>query len=262
MENLTASVYECTLAVEAHMVCDLLTRAGIPARVDGEFLTGAGGDLPLNTVRVRVEPSRAIEAREVIADWEKSQPREPSVSPLGKPRIRSSLWFLVGVAAGCFLMVIVLNARSPIVDGGVDYNGDGRADTLYRYSGNNLSMTEMDRNLDGMVDARWKFDSRGLETHYEADDDFDGRFEWQAEVEYGEISRNVLDTDGDGRPEQVWHSEHGVLRSVDYHFASGGRVVKREHFRAGLLDHAEYDDDGDGVFERSVSFDRQGERVL
>src|SRR5262245_41574342 len=110
MENLTASVYECTLAVEAHMVCDLLAQAGISARVDGEFLTGVGGDLPLgNTVRVRVEPARAAEAREVIAEWEQSQPREPAVSPIAKPRIKSSLWFLAGVAAGCLVTVIALN---------------------------------------------------------------------------------------------------------------------------------------------------------
>ena len=51
MENLTASVYEFTLGVEAHMICDLLARAGISARVDGEFLAGAGGELPLgNTI--------------------------------------------------------------------------------------------------------------------------------------------------------------------------------------------------------------------
>ena len=64
MENLTATVYECSLPVEAHMICDLLARAGISARVDGEFLAGAGGDLPLgSSVRVRVNPSRAAEAR-------------------------------------------------------------------------------------------------------------------------------------------------------------------------------------------------------
>ena len=68
MESLTTSVYECSLPVEAHMICDLLARAGISARVDGEFLAGAGGELPLgNTIKVRVDPSRAAEAREVIA---------------------------------------------------------------------------------------------------------------------------------------------------------------------------------------------------
>jgi len=49
------------------MVCDLLARAGISARVDGEFLAGAGGELPLGSnIKVRVDPARAVEAREVI----------------------------------------------------------------------------------------------------------------------------------------------------------------------------------------------------
>ena len=51
MENLRESVYECTLAVEAHMICDLLAQAGISSRVDGEFLAGAWGSVgPANTV--------------------------------------------------------------------------------------------------------------------------------------------------------------------------------------------------------------------
>jgi hypothetical protein len=71
MENLTEKVFECTLPVEAHMICDLLARAGISARVDGEFLAGAGGDLPLgNSVKVRVDPARAAEGASArIASW-------------------------------------------------------------------------------------------------------------------------------------------------------------------------------------------------
>ena len=51
MEDLREKVYECTLAVEAHMICDLLARAGISARVDGEFLAGAGGERILRPYR-------------------------------------------------------------------------------------------------------------------------------------------------------------------------------------------------------------------
>ncbi len=98
MENRTESVYECTLAVEAHMICDLLSQAGIAARVDGAFLAGAGGELPLgNTVKVRVAPARVAEAREVIADWEKRS-RRPT--PWCRPRCTPMLWFLLGAMAG------------------------------------------------------------------------------------------------------------------------------------------------------------------
>ena len=35
------------------MICDLLARAGISARVDGEFLAGAGGNLPVRSESAR-----------------------------------------------------------------------------------------------------------------------------------------------------------------------------------------------------------------
>ena len=109
MNELSEKVYECTLAVEGHMICDLLASAGISARVDGAFLTGAAGELPLgNTVRVRVAPARAAEAREVIAEWEQQQPASTS-SPLNTPRLRSHFWFLIGVLVGGAIMFLGFN---------------------------------------------------------------------------------------------------------------------------------------------------------
>jgi hypothetical protein len=260
MEQLTASVYECTLAVEAHMVCDLLARAGISARVDGEFLSGVGGELPLgNTVKVRVDPARATEAREVIAEWEKSQASGPPAPAGVAPRARSGLWFLVGVLGGVALSFVLLGLRQPRVDSaGTDHNGDGRHDEWALYTDSYLARLEHDRNFDDRVDSRWTYD-HGLPRKFEGDDDFDGRFEWRGEVRDGEISRLTLDSDGDGRPEQTWYQQHGVLSRVDFHHASGGRIVKREHYVHGLPASAEYDADGDGAFERRVEFDAHAE---
>jgi hypothetical protein len=213
MEQLTEKVYECNLAVEAHMICDILSQAGISARVDGEFLQSAAGEIPLgNTVKVRVDPSRAAEAREVISDWEKLEP-PPDAAAAPAPdrsRFRSPLWFLFGAIVGATVVFLVFyQART--------------------------SSSGSDRNRDGRVDARWAFDLAGAADHYEEDNDFDGR------------------------PEQVWHYAGNVPVSADYYFASGGRVVKRELFKAGLLDSAEYDDDGDGRVERRVEYDAHAE---
>jgi hypothetical protein len=261
MENLSEKVYECNLAVEAHMVCDLLSQAGISARVDGEFLQGAAGDIPLgNTVKVRVEPARAAEAREVIADWEKLQPTPDSIPmPSGSGSgVRSVLWFAIGLLVGGAGMFLAL--RTPASDDSVDYDGDGRNDIHYEYNGRAISRMEYDRDDDGKVDASWIFDVQGAEKEYDADDDFDGRFEWHGQVEEGEVVRNVLDVDGDGQAERVAHSRNGVLESIDYY--TGDHVVKRQRFRAGLLSSAEYDDDGDGVFERRATYDAHGEPEL
>ena len=126
MEDLREKVYECTLAVEAHMICDLLARAGISARVDGEFLAGAGGDLPGSTIKVRVDPARAIEAREVIDEWERLQPPpDPTViSP--RSRFRSPLFFLAGLLAGGVLVFLALKPVATLSS--ADFNGDGIED--------------------------------------------------------------------------------------------------------------------------------------
>ena len=260
MEQLTEKIYECNLAVEAHMVCDLLSRAGISSRVDGEFLQGAMGEIPLgNTVKVRVDPSRAAEAREVIADWERLQPVEPIPVPTRKGSgFKSALWFAAGLVLGGGVMFIGL--RTPATYDSVDYDGDGHNDILYTYNGRAIARMDFDRDDDGKVDASWIFDVKGAEKEYDADDDFDGRFEWQGEAEDGKVVRNVLDADGDGQPERVAHSKNGVIQSVDYY--SHRRVVKRELYRAGLLSSAEYDDDGDGKFERRLEFDAKGDAKM
>jgi hypothetical protein len=237
MQNLTEKVYECTLAVEAHMVCDLLASAGISARVEGEFLQTGAGELPLgNLVKVRVEPARAAEAREVIAEWEKQQvtPQPGEAAVAKSSRAGSLLWFLCGLMAGTALTFIALGSR---------------------YS----STTAYDRNHDGRVDSRWYLGWDGRAVRYEEDNDFDGRFEWQIDIEDEQFRRAVLDSDDDGRPERVSQFRNGVITSQDFHFASGGRIVKRETYEGGLLASAEFDDDGDGVFERRLSYDEHAE---
>jgi hypothetical protein len=67
------SVFESSFAHQAQMIFNLLQSAGIPARLDGAFLQGIGGEVPMgNTVRVRVAPERETEARDVIAEWERA----------------------------------------------------------------------------------------------------------------------------------------------------------------------------------------------
>lgn len=96
------------------MVCDLLSQAGVSARVDGAFLSGAGGELPLgNTVRVRVDPSRAAEAREVIAEWEQLQPAEPTAPTSSAARPRILMWFMLGAIAGGTLVFVMLKMPTP-----------------------------------------------------------------------------------------------------------------------------------------------------
>jgi hypothetical protein len=258
MEDLREKVDECTLAVEAHMICDLLARAGISARVDGEFLAGAGGDLPLgSTIKVRVDPERASEAREVIDEWERMQPpADPSAQP-PKSRTRSPLWFFAGLLAGCAIVFFVL--RTPYTRSGVDFDRNGVDDEIYHYRGDVVDLVEYDRNGDGKVDARWISDVQGSPDVYEADDDFDGRFEAKSEAVRNQVVKTTVDLNGDGRPEFVSHLPNGVLRTIDVYDEDGKRIVARQSYADGWNHFTEFDDDGDGTFERRVEFDRYGE---
>ena len=260
MESLTTSVYECSLPVEAHMICDLLARAGISARVDGEFLAGAGGELPLgNTIKVRVDPSRAAEAREVIAEWDRQNPSDPTPPPIKRAAWRSPLWFAAGAVVGAVAMGRVL--RTPATSQEGDTNGDGIPDETYHYNGQVIDRIEYDRNADRKVDERWVYDMNGVASRREVDDNFDGHFEWITRAENGVLVEAVLDDDGNGKPERVQHIAQGIVQTEDIYLADGSRIVARDHLDHRRLVAREYDMDGDGNFERRVEFDAIGDPV-
>jgi hypothetical protein len=62
-------VYRAGHPLEAHMVANFLKEAGVPATVDGDYLTGALGDLPMGwstAPRVVVCEKNALAARALI----------------------------------------------------------------------------------------------------------------------------------------------------------------------------------------------------
>lgn len=257
METLTEKVYECTLALEAQMICDLLARAGISARVDGEYLAGVAGEMPLGAaVKVRVAPERAKEAREVIAEWEKLQPPPDATPPAPRAAWLSPMWFATGLIVGGLAAMWLL--RTPHSSDGVDYDADGDHEIVFFYSGRTPSRTEFDRNNDGDIDGRWHFDIRGFDKSFEGDDDFDGEFETRVELERGEWKLARIDRSGDGRPDEIQHFRHGIIFAVHRLDIESGRLVSRENYEKGARTSVESDRDGDGTFEQRIEFDRFG----
>lgn len=62
-------IYRGAHPLDAHMVANFLKEAGIPATVDGDYLTGALGDLPMGWTtapRVLVTEKNAVAARTLI----------------------------------------------------------------------------------------------------------------------------------------------------------------------------------------------------
>ena len=65
------TVFNAANSFDAYLVLDLLNQVGITGRVDGEFLTGAMGELPaFDLVRVVVNEADYSLAREIILEWE------------------------------------------------------------------------------------------------------------------------------------------------------------------------------------------------
>jgi hypothetical protein len=252
------TVFEANLALEAHLVQDLLERAGIPSRVDGEYLQGAAGELPLgNLVKVRVPPEHAAEAREVIAEWEKSQPATPTPPSSRGKGSWTVFAFLLGGALGVFGGWLHFN--TPIYSDGVDYDNDGKLEEHYRYAGEKIESAEYDRNSDGTVDARYAYDSHGVATEGWGDDNFDGRFESHSRFVRGQPETTEIDRDGDGFAEEVLRFHNGVVAERELLSPQSRAVIKREHYRDGQLMSAGYDADGDGDFERHVEYDALGD---
>jgi hypothetical protein len=107
------TVYETSAGLEAHVVSGMLNSAGIHTRIDGEYLAGAAGELPLgNLVRVRVAAEDAAEARRIIAEWEKRQPPERPAPP-ARQGSWAPLIFILGGGCG-YLLAYALDGHTQV----------------------------------------------------------------------------------------------------------------------------------------------------
>ncbi|WP_063674157.1 DUF2007 domain-containing protein [Dyella thiooxydans] len=67
------TAYRAETLIDAHLVKDALERAGIPAFIAGEYLTGGVGQLPaIDYVAVMVPESARDEAAPVVAEVERA----------------------------------------------------------------------------------------------------------------------------------------------------------------------------------------------
>lgn len=262
----TPTVFEAANLVEAHMVQDLLRQQGLPARVEGEYLQGAMGELPARgLVRVVVEDEADVAAaRRVIAEFEAAQPGDdPAAAAAAAARRRAPSrigWACLGLVVGMAATVAAL--RTPAREDGIDHDRDGVADERWTYgaTGRPLWM-DVDRNFDRRPDAVNHYDARGELVDGQADDDFDGRFETTLRYRQGMIDSSEVDADGDGYPELRFAYEHGVSRTMSVVNPSTGWPLRVEHYRFGLLTEAEVDTDRDGRLDTRLRYDPLAEVV-
>lgn len=259
----TPTVFEAANLVEAHMVQDLLRQQGLSARIEGEYLQGAMGELPARgLVRVVVEEVDAAAARQAIAEFEAAQPDAGVASTREAPARAPGRvgWACLGLVVGMVATVAAL--RTPASEDGVDHNRDGVLDERWIHGATGRPLrVEEDRNFDHRPDLVSHHDARGQVSDGRADDDFDGRFETTMRFRQGQLESLQTDADGDGFPEQHVAYQHGVPQSTSTINPSTGLPLRVAHYRLGVLQTAEVDSDRDGRLDTRLRYDHLGEVV-
>lgn len=253
------TVYRASNSLEAQMVRDLLLRAGVQAELEGFYLQGGVGELQANDiVRVVVPDEHAADARQIITEWEATEPETPTREPSPRSGVGIGA-FIVGLAFGMAGMYWFYN--TPVTSDGIDYNGDGILDEKWFYQGNRISRAEADRDRDGETDIITHFDRHGLVDYARLDQDRDGIFETEDRYRNGDINERVTDLNGDGEPDYRASFVFGVLEREAISWSGEQAPATVNHFGPFLQKSAEYDTDGDGIFEKVVEFNRFGQPV-
>jgi len=284
---------------EAHVLKQLLEGEGIFAHVQGEYLRGGIGELPVNTeVLLQVPDEDAARARGIIADWQASTPHDDAfaedeedaqlrATAADAPRGSGAAQVAAGIAARDAQLRESLGARvlqwtvlfsfgvmlgwglhqrtevASQADGpaeGLDLDRDGRNDQWLHWENGRVVRVETDRNRDGEVDEVTEYAADGNPTQWRTDDDFDRRFESRLRLRDGLPLLAAYDFDGDGRDDQRDDFAHGVVTQREWLDAQG-RVSKRMSYRAGLPDRDALDSDGDGTLDLARRYDARGEIV-
>ena len=243
------------------MLLDLLQQEGLSARIHGEHLQGAMGELPAaGLVSLVIPEEEFAAAREVIARWELAQPAEP-VQPTTRVRQGRGGWLLlIGLLLG--VGATYAYVRAPVSTDGVDHNRDGLLDEHWTYSPRGTPVrVEIDRNLDTKTDYIAHYDERGLLSTAQSDDDFNGKFETSIAFRSGNVVTVETDTDGDGYPDLVTNYASGVAQTLEYRDPKTGQPLRIEHLKLGKLQFAELDADKDGKLDTRLTYSPLGDEL-
>lgn len=234
------------------MVLNLLENQGIHGVVHGEYLPGAMGELPANNmVRVMVDEQDYSTAGKIIKDWESSQvEREPVSSP---QRSYTTEGFLLGLAIGAGVTIWAYN--SPVSTSGIDLDDDGKLDEKWTYTDNRISRSESDRNFDGKIDLVNTYDYRGIITTGESDDNFDGIFETSIHYINPFSYTSDVDTNQNGTIDYRWTYSPGRIEQALLIGEGADTRSKKQYYALGKLIAAEFDSDGDGIYDLRYEYD-------
>ncbi|MCB1236929.1 MAG: hypothetical protein KDM91_17810 [Verrucomicrobiae bacterium] len=120
----------------------------------------------------------------------------------------------------------------------------------------------LDRNGDGEADLKAGHDHAGRMTGYQADDNFDGQFDFRSRFEDNVVVESDRDPDFDGDFDIHTVFRHGVAETSELRPDGDTRPpLRRWRYDNGVLISEEYDKDRDGKIDQVERFSPFGEAV-
>ncbi|MFT5422179.1 MAG: hypothetical protein ACI9D5_002947 [Candidatus Endobugula sp.] len=246
-------LYEAENTIEAHMILNLLEQSALSARIDGEYLQGAIGELQaMGIVKIMIKEQDYAAANIIIQEWNTRQPEQEIQKKNITPRSNFGV-ALIGFICGIVAMAAYYN--TPVTDEGIDYNGDGTLDEIWTYVNHLISKTEMDRNLDGKIDFIYSFDRRGLIQSSLSDEDFNGSYDTEVHYDYGNAVWQKSDTNGDGFRNYKIDFEYGTAKTITFFDPRTKKVIKTQEYDGLMLRKGKIDTTGDGALDTLYEYD-------
>lgn len=261
-------VYRPWSNVEAHMLVDYLRQHGVKGFIRGEHLVGLGASVPTaDQLQIEVANGEVEQARRLIAQWEAHQPSDDTLeqehitqSLDGRSmfaRTRSALlWMAFGMSLGvaAFKLPITTVEERSSLDGGLD--------EVWQYSpAGKLLSWELDRNADGAMDFKMRYNAKEQYELLLEDTDFDGVFETTNYYKNDLLSWLKADTDGDGFAERREYYVHEILDTIQYVDPVTRKIVRVTHHRGGYPTHSDVDTDRDGKLDTRETLSPLGDIV-
>ncbi len=245
----------------ASIAASRLESEGIETHIQSDDCGGAYPPLQMSRgVRLLVKPEDLDDAEKILHAIEAEDADEVAAPEAqeGRKKTKSNLIILIGL----FLLGFAVGYYwSPALTDRSTYTGiierdrkGGKPGAVYHYVDGHLALLEEDRNYDGKPDAWHRYVAGTLRTS-EYDNNFDGKPDvWVTHKDRFTFVEKV-DTNFDGKPDVTIFYAFGLKKRVDWYPNDSAIIERREFYEHGLLKEALVDTDGDGIFDRRITYD-------
>ena len=148
-------------------------------------------------------------------------------------------YFPQGLLVGIFFTWASLSAWDyfSIEDNFRDRNQDGQEDFIETRKNGRPALNQWDNNFDGIYESTCKLNTSGWAT------------------------KCFIDRNQDGEPDLIEEYTFAVFSSKEFLNLQSGKVTKRAYFKLGVKMHEKIDEDGDGIFEKTIHFNENEDPI-